>query len=238
MKEVGVRKSIGAARSQLINQFMSESVILSIVALLIGIVLTQIALPYLNSFTEKQIPANVLLNPMAMGTIISFALIVGVTAGAYPALYISSFKPSSILSGRGQNTDFRRDRAPQRTRGCSIHPIVLHDHRSDCRFRSAHVHANEGCWLRRRQCDRDTDPRALDGNGQVAKNEFSNHPNVLSATLGYGLPGQAFAGDGFRDKETGKEWQVSMLTADEDYVKTLGLDIIAGRDFHTTAHRM
>jgi putative ABC transport system permease protein len=72
---------------------------------------------------------------------------------------------------------------------------------------------------------------AIDGKGEAAKTEFSNHPNVISATLGYGLPGQAFAGDGFRDKETGKEWQVSMLIADEDYVKTLGLTVIAGRDF-------
>jgi putative ABC transport system permease protein len=68
-------------------------------------------------------------------------------------------------------------------------------------------------------------------NFETAKNAFTNHPNILSATLGYGLPGEAFAGDGIIDKATGKDWHINMLVADHDYVKTLGLEIIAGRDF-------
>ncbi|MBA4054812.1 MAG: macrolide ABC transporter permease, partial [Marivirga sp.] len=63
---------------------------------------------------------------------------------------------------------------------------------------------------------------------------FGNHPGVISATLGYGLPGEAFAGDGIQDKENNyKEWNINMLTVDHDYVKTLGLELIAGRDFST-----
>ena len=231
MKEVGVRKSIGAARSQLINQFMSESIILSVIALLIGVILTQIALPYLNSFTEKQIPTNIFLHPIAIGIIVSFALIVGITAGAYPALYISSFKPSSILSGRGQTPTSGRTVL---RKGLVVVQFIL----SFVMIIAAIVVSDQLTYMQTKDVGFDSNNvivipirGALDGNGQVAKNEFANHPNVISATLGYGLPGQAFAGDGFRDKETGKEWQVSMLTADEDYIKTLGLDIIAGRDF-------
>jgi putative ABC transport system permease protein len=231
MKEVGVRKSIGAARLQLINQFMSESVILSFIALLIGIILTQIALPYLNSFTEKHIPGGIFLNPIAIGILLSFALIVGLTAGAYPALYISSFKPSSILSGRGQTPTSGRTIL---RKGLVVVQFIL----SFFMIIAAIVVSDQLTFMQTKDVGFDMDNvivipvrGAIDGKGQAAKNEFSNHPNVISATLGYGLPGQAFAGDGFRDMETGKEWQVSMLTADEDYVKTLGLSVIAGRDF-------
>jgi putative ABC transport system permease protein len=70
-------------------------------------------------------------------------------------------------------------------------------------------------------------------NLETTKQEFSNHPNIESATLGYGLPGEAFAGDGIKDKVNNKDWPISMLTVDHDYIKTLGLKIIAGRDFST-----
>ena len=71
----------------------------------------------------------------------------------------------------------------------------------------------------------------MQSNPEAAKNAFANHPNILSATLQYGLPGEAFAGDGIRDRETKKDLSLSMLLVDHDYVKTLGLTLVAGRDF-------
>ncbi len=68
-------------------------------------------------------------------------------------------------------------------------------------------------------------------NMDATKNSFLDHKNVLSATMGYGLPGEAYAGDGIRDKGTKKNMHISMLTVDHDYIKTLGLKVIAGRDF-------
>src|SRR5688500_14015466 len=68
-------------------------------------------------------------------------------------------------------------------------------------------------------------------NMEATKNSFLNHHNVVNATMGYGLPGDAYAGDGIRDKATNKNMPISMLTVDHDYVKTLGLKLIAGRDF-------
>jgi putative ABC transport system permease protein len=65
----------------------------------------------------------------------------------------------------------------------------------------------------------------------VTKNTFLNHPNIINATMGYGLPGEAYAGDGIIDKAANRNMPVSMLTIDHDYIKTLGLRIVAGRDF-------
>jgi putative ABC transport system permease protein len=230
MKEVGVRKSIGALRTQLIKQFMSESVIVAIISLLIGVIMVQLTLPSLNSFTEKQIPLDVFLNPVMAGGVIGFALIVGVAAGAYPALYISSFKPSQILSGK------QSARSGKNILRKSL--VVVQFILSFFMIIAAIVVSDQLRFMQTKDMGFDMDNivvmptrGAISKNRDAAKNEFLNHPNVISGSLGYGLPGQAFAGDGFRDLETGKEWHINMLTVDQDYVKTLGLTIVAGRDF-------
>lgn len=230
VKEVGVRKSIGALRMQLVKQFMSESVIVAVISLLIGILLVQLTLPSLNSFTEKKIPLDIFLNPIVIVSILGFALLVGLAAGAYPALYISSFKPSQILSGKQSamsgKTILRK--------GLVVVQFIL----SFVMIIASLVVSDQLTYMQSKDMGFSMDNivvmplrGTLGQNKDAVKNEFMNHPSVVNGTLGYGLPGQAFAGDGFRDMETGKEWHVSMLTVDHDYVKTLGLNVIAGRDF-------
>jgi putative ABC transport system permease protein len=230
MKEVGVRKSIGAMRSQLVKQFMSESVIMSVIALLIGIIITQLVLPSLNSFTEKSIPTNIFLDPINILAVVCFALIVGCAAGVYPALYISSFKPSSILSGK---TSARSGKNVLR-KGLVVVQFIL----SFFMIIAAIVVSDQLSYMQTKDMGFDMNNvivlplrGEMNKNKESVKNEFLNHQDIVSASLGYGLPGQAFAGDGFRDVETGKDWHVSMLTIDHDYIKTLGLSIVAGRDF-------
>jgi putative ABC transport system permease protein len=230
MKEVGVRKSIGALRTQLVKQFMSESVIVAMISLLIGVILVQLTLPSLNSFTEKNIPLTVFLNPITALGIIGFALAIGIAAGAYPALYISSFKPSQILSGK-QST-----RSGKNILRKSL--VVVQFILSFFMIIAAIVVSDQLQYMQTKDMGFDKDNvlvipmrGAVSQNTDAAKNELINHPNVISGSLGYGLPGQAYAGDAFTDAETGKEWHINLLTVDHDYVKTLGLTILAGRDF-------
>jgi putative ABC transport system permease protein len=68
-------------------------------------------------------------------------------------------------------------------------------------------------------------------NLESTKQAFLSNPNIQSATIGYGLPGEAFAGDGIIDKQSGKRWHINMLTVDHDYIRTLGMELVAGRDF-------
>ncbi|MCH8128087.1 ABC transporter permease [candidate division KSB1 bacterium] len=98
-KEVGLRKVVGAHRSQLIWQFLSESILLSILSLLIAVGLAYICLPAFNSLAGKELAYNILQNgPMIFGLIL-ITLFVGVVSGSYPALFLSAFKPVSVLSG-------------------------------------------------------------------------------------------------------------------------------------------
>jgi putative ABC transport system permease protein len=230
VKEVGVRKVVGAFRAQLIYQFISESVIIALIALLIGGLITELALPLLNAFTEKRIPTGVFLNPATLVSVLLFAVLVGIAAGAYPAFYISGYKPTQILSsrpsGKSGKTIFRK--------GLVVLQFIL----SFFLITASLVVADQHKYMRTKDMGFEKDNLIvlnlrgnMRQNMEATKNSFLDHPNVISGTLGYGLPGEAYAGDRITDKVTSKDVGISMLVADHDYIKTLGINVIAGRDF-------
>ena len=98
-REVGLRKVVGAMRTQLIGQFLSESTVLAFISLFIGLLLARISLPIFNDLAESSLSLNILENgPLFIGLIL-VALFVGIAAGSYPALLLSSFKPVNVLAG-------------------------------------------------------------------------------------------------------------------------------------------
>ncbi len=230
VKEVGVRKVVGAFRSQLIQQFVSESVIIAFVALALGVMLAEVVLPFLNDFTEKNISTEIFLDPLTILALIFFAIVLGILAGAYPAFYISSYKPIVILAGRQTgNTGraFLRKWLVVFQFGLSCFLII-----------ASLVASDQHHYMRSKDMGFNKDNLiAIQLRGEMSddvertKQVFSNHPNVISSTLGYGLPGEAYAGDMIIDLETQQNLLTSVLTVDHDYVKTLELSIIAGRDF-------
>ncbi|HEY4194972.1 MAG TPA: ABC transporter permease [Mucilaginibacter sp.] len=97
-KEVGIRKTLGSLRKQLISQFFSESLLVAGVAFVLSIILVQLALPWFNQVADKRM--TVLWGSLIFWLIgISFSLITGVIAGSYPAFYLSSFQPVKVLKG-------------------------------------------------------------------------------------------------------------------------------------------
>ncbi|QDK79059.1 FtsX-like permease family protein [Spirosoma sp. KCTC 42546] len=97
-KEVGIRKAVGSMRSQLINQFFAESLLTVAFAFAAALLLVQLALPWFNHVADKQI-AILWSNPFFWEISLVFVVITGLFSGSYPALYLSSFKPISILKG-------------------------------------------------------------------------------------------------------------------------------------------
>lgn len=98
-REVGIRKSIGAVRSELIKQFLIESIMLAIFSAFIALVLTEFALPLIKNLTGKEFVLENLRTPQLIGIIFFFTILLGIFAGSYPALVLSSFKPATILKG-------------------------------------------------------------------------------------------------------------------------------------------
>jgi putative ABC transport system permease protein len=97
-KEVGIRKAIGSARRQLIIQFLSESLLVALLAFFASLVLVQLSMRFFNELSDKQI-ALPWLNPVFWLCGIVFSLLTGLVAGSYPALYLSSFQPVKVLKG-------------------------------------------------------------------------------------------------------------------------------------------
>jgi ABC-type antimicrobial peptide transport system permease subunit len=97
-KEVGIRKTIGSLRGQLIAQFLSESVLLAVIALVFALVLVAMSLPFFNDLAAKQmsVPWGNIGFLLAM---LGFTLFTGLLAGSYPAFYLSAFKPVKVLKG-------------------------------------------------------------------------------------------------------------------------------------------
>ena len=111
-KEVGLRKVVGATQWQLIIQFLSESVLVSLIALVLAIFLLVNVLPLFRDLTGQPLALPPFGDWPFYGMLLVITLIVGILSGSYPALYLSSFSPISVLKGRqtsgGKNTNLRR----------------------------------------------------------------------------------------------------------------------------------
>lgn len=99
-REVGVRKVLGSVKGQLQQQFLIESVLLTMVALLVGLLLVGLALPLFNQLTDKTLTMDLLTNPAVATGLVAGTVLVGLLAGSYPAFYLASFKPVFVLKGR------------------------------------------------------------------------------------------------------------------------------------------
>lgn len=98
-KEIGIKKVFGGSRGGLTIQFLGETIILSLIALAIAGILIESFLPLFNHFTGKSINSGFLLQPFGFLHLISLTIFTGILAGAYPAIFLSSFKPITVLQG-------------------------------------------------------------------------------------------------------------------------------------------
>ncbi|RYF45630.1 MAG: FtsX-like permease family protein, partial [Cytophagaceae bacterium] len=98
-KEVGVRKVLGSLRSSLTTQFLTESLLLTAVSLILAVVLVAISLPFFDDLTGKELSLNLLKTPWLVPAILLLGTLVGLLAGSYPAFFLSSFKPIVVLKG-------------------------------------------------------------------------------------------------------------------------------------------
>jgi putative ABC transport system permease protein len=101
-KEVGIRKSIGALRFQLSLQFLGETVLLSLIALVFAIVLVELSLPYVNNLSQRNLSLPLFSDPGLLISVLGGTIIVGILSGLYPAAYLSSFQPVKVLKGSVQ----------------------------------------------------------------------------------------------------------------------------------------
>jgi putative ABC transport system permease protein len=232
-KEIGVRKVIGAQRKQLVAQFISETILLAVFSMLLSAAATLLVLPTLNRFTGKSIVFDPLTNPQLGLLLLASGIVIGILAGIYPAMVLSGFQPIKVL---------KNIKAPGNSGNSWLrHALVIVQFTlSVLLIIATTIVYRQTKYLNKKDLGFNKDQVIyFQVRGDVAKNpetfksELKRSPNILSVTSGYGLPGDQYAGDGVKviGKEGEQEYSSKVFIGDYDYVKTLGLRIIAGRDF-------
>ncbi len=235
-KEVGVRKTIGAERKQLMVHFVGETVLLAFISILISIGLALLILPWLNEFTGKHISSMLFAQPITILLFILLTLLVGIGAGFYPALVLSGFKPVKVLKGSFTGNE-QPGKIPWLRHGLVVVQFAL----SVLLIISAIVVFKQVDYLHNKDLGFNKDqimffPMRGDNmfkNNEAFKNDLLQSPGVASVSIGYGFPGDAVAGDDIivNNKGHDQEQSAVQLLVDYDYIKTLGLQMVAGRAF-------
>ncbi|HET6253428.1 MAG TPA: ABC transporter permease [Puia sp.] len=235
-REVGVRKAVGAARRQLIGQFIGETLLLTLFSVILAGALTALLLPVLNHFAGTTIPAGMLLHPMAVAGVAVLVLVVGLLAGFYPALVLSGFDPVKVLKSGAVQPG-----SPGRTPWLRHSLVVVQFSLSILLILSAIIVFRQVDYLHHKDLGFNKDeilffPLRGDNlakNTDAFRTELLHLPGVSSVSIGYGYPGDAVAGDQIIVNRNGQQvtQSVTQLTIDYDYIKTLQLQLVAGRDF-------
>jgi putative ABC transport system permease protein len=231
-REVGMRKVLGAERTQLIKQFIGESILISLIAVLISIFLIELLLPLFNNFAEKTLTFGFITNPSLLLILIVVGLVVGIFAGTYPAFFLSSTAPIKILKGKyepGSRTAFLRKSLVVAQFSISsiliIGTIVIYEQltymqNANLGFNKDHIIIIPTRFPMLQKIE-------------TLKNEFLRNRNVKKVTVMDEIIGQHHNTHAFHYEGLESDKQVFFpgLIVDEDFIETFDMKIIAGRNF-------
>lgn len=240
-KEVGVRKSIGASRGQLVMQFLGETLLLTLISVIFSAALTSLLLPSLNAFTGKEMSFNVFTNPELLLLLLGLTLVVGLLAGFYPALVLSGFQPVKVLKS-AVVVDSKVGRIQWLRHGLIVVQFALSIFLIICAFivyqQVSYLHNKDLGFDREQIMFFQMRGEHMFDNYETFKNELRNVPGIKNVSIGYGFPGDATAGDGIIVPRNGEQVHhgVTHLMVDYDYINTLNVQVVAGRPF-SKAHR-
>ncbi|HEY5465023.1 MAG TPA: ABC transporter permease [Hanamia sp.] len=230
-KEVGVRKVIGSGRIQLIKQFLFESALLVSIALLISIVLVQLALPVFNNLSGKNL--NIPFNIKIVASFVGLALLVSMIAGVYPAFYLSSFKPIEVLKGKFTSAN--------KSFGLRSSLVVFQFFISVALIIGTIVVWQQMKYIQNKNLGYDkeqllTIPNsyALGKNEEVYKQEMLNDPRIVNATISSFKPAGPSIGSNALAYPLGHDNEIMRTqeyNVDENYIPTFEMKMIQGRNF-------
>ncbi|GAB4047516.1 ABC transporter permease [Spirosoma litoris] len=233
-KEVGIRKVLGSVRKQLVSQFLTESVLLTTLALLLALGLVVLLLPGFNALAGKQFTASTIFNGQILAGAVLACLVIGLLAGSYPAFVLSSFKPITVLKGKLQ-VDLRS--------GWLRNILVTGQFVVSIAIIIATIVANQQLrFIQTKKVGFDKeqvlvlhDTQVLGSKLTAFKAELAKLSSVNRVALAGFLPAgtsrQSQDGIRFRDgSRTGNHLTKSYFV-DEDYLPTLGIKMAQGRNF-------
>lgn len=240
-KEVGIRKVMGSYRSQLIVQFLTESVLLVLLATGLGLILAEVTLPFFNNVADKSLALRDLLTTKNILYCSLILLLVALLSGSYPAFVLSSFNPVLVLKGKfGRNNKGIWLRKSLVVVQFSISTILLIGTWFVYRQLS-YVMSKDVGYNREQLVALEINDKKVRKNIKVLKNELRQNPQILNVTNTSFIP--VVAGHwaknthAFELKQGFKSISALLAPVDEDYLATLGLQLLAGRNFTQKSDR-
>ncbi|MFM9838350.1 MAG: ABC transporter permease [Cyclobacteriaceae bacterium] len=231
-KEVGLRRVVGAGRSSLISQFLSESLLMSGLALALAFLLIQVSLPFFNQLTNKELSLTQV--PHFYSWLILLTLSTGLLSGVYPAFYLSSFKPVAVLKGKLINTLS----AVSIRKGLVIFQFAI----STVLIVGAIVIGQQMNYLASERLGFDKSQKIIlplqtsesKRSGNTLTDELLNQSQIIAAAKGGDYPGiqsvtsMLFYGEG---KSATENVDIHTTYAEPGYIETLGIQLLRGRGF-------
>ena len=230
-KEVGIRKTLGSMKGQLIKQFIAEAVLMSMLAVILAIILTELFLPIFNDISGKEMSLGIFDNFYNIILLITFSCLIGLIAGSYPAFYLSSFEPMQVLKSksRGKRKSFLRN-------GLVIFQFAV----TIILFIGTFIIYNQLKYIQTKNLGFNKEQviiinKADDLGNKITsfKQELSNNPNVLEISNSSAIPGNQNGDSAYRLEGT-SNYQIRDLRelwSDYGFANTYKMQIDKGRFF-------
>ena len=241
LKEIGVRKTVGALRNKLTVQFLFESLLVTFISFLLAIAVVNLALPAFNQFTNKQLSLGFSSNYRVWLYAIGFAVVTGLLSGSYPALMLSRFKPILLLKGlKLQNKgdlSLRKGLVVVQFTISVVMIIATMVLFLQVRFlNNTNLGFNKDLMV-----VIDVNTSAARRNFESVKTEMARIPSVQSVSVTSRVPGEwkSLRSVKIKNRGSGDELKVSyMIGADKEFLKTYEIALANGRNFDTPADSM
>jgi putative ABC transport system permease protein len=232
-KEVGMRKVVGAVKSQVIRQFYVESIVYTLISLLLAVGLVLLLLPFFNTLAGKQISLLSADIAVVLLGLFGIAVFTGVLAGSYPSLFLSAFQPAQVLKGSlkgGPRSGLFRRILVVSQFSLSVALII-----------GTGVVINQLSFMKNMNPGYDKENilyATMRGKTRESfdtlKAEILKSPAVKDVTASGELPSAVYSntsGVTWDGADPESDISVSMLNVDNDFVRTIGLELLEGRDF-------
>ena len=234
-KEVGIRKTLGSNRTKLMSQFFIESILISAVSVVLALPIVGIILPFFNRLIGRELSLDLFSDIYIIPAIICFIILVGLLAGSYPALYLSSFKPMRILK---QN--FTKNNKKSSFRSALV---IIQFAISVTLIAGTIIIKNQLDYMQEKNLGFKKEQLLIiqkphiagfmQGKVEAIKNEFLKNPNVLNVSnssrlFENGIPGNGFI---FNKRITTDPVEMQVVHTDYDFIETYQIELKDGRIF-------
>ena len=236
-KEVGIRKVLGSLRTGLIAQFLTESLLTSALAMGVALMIATLLLPFLNQLSGKQISLTTMSSLRLLPWLAVITVVVGLLAGIYPAFFLSAFLPVKVLKGR-LTTGFRSGWLRNGLVVFQFTIAIVLVIGTLVIYRQLNYIRHKDVGYNRQQVLVISNTYSLWIHARRFKEDVERLPGVLGATMTFFLPAMGMDGSDIFFKDRGMTGPQSIALSDwpvdADYIPTMGMKIVKGRNFSHT----